>query len=412
MSTHASQRAPCALRLRLEDQSLAADLPARRRRAHLRLVARRQTPRLRAGQHGHRYAATTASGSVSRMPTARRGGMCRIRKASVERRARRCWSSSAPPARPGRPTARSSPSSPIGRASLRATPVSRGSGSARSPAAASSKWRRDTGRLHDLHWSPRGDKLGLVRSGSEARPILAAATPPTESGTGADSRRQRRPSTSGAVPAVSPARSTRARSAGSPAGAPPATTWRTSCPDDVLGAEDPLWSFLLVPDPLARDAVVIADGDGAGQGCEEAGVLRTARHVPALVAIGERRGALALVYLQPVAPLGALPVPGGRAAVGRPGGALRRADRQALVDGRQPPRGGADRPLPPDQTRVRRRRGSGTSEPMAALPNPDRKAASNPEPESQDRDGMAGPAVFASRNRGLPVPLPDETGPT
>jgi len=33
-------------------------------------------------------------------------------------------------------------------------------------------------------------------------------------------------------------------------------------PDDVLGAASPLWSFLLIPDPLARDAVVIAAGDG------------------------------------------------------------------------------------------------------------------------------------------------------
>ena len=37
-------------------------------------------------------------------------------------------------------------------------------------------------------------------------------------------------------------------------------------PDDVLGAGMPLWSFLLVPNPVARDAVVIADTNGAGPG--------------------------------------------------------------------------------------------------------------------------------------------------
>ncbi len=37
-------------------------------------------------------------------------------------------------------------------------------------------------------------------------------------------------------------------------------------PDVILGAEGPLWSFLLVPDPLARDAVVIENGSGVGQG--------------------------------------------------------------------------------------------------------------------------------------------------
>jgi len=38
-------------------------------------------------------------------------------------------------------------------------------------------------------------------------------------------------------------------------------------PGDVLGADQPLWSFLLVPDPLARDAVMVEAGNnGAGQG--------------------------------------------------------------------------------------------------------------------------------------------------
>ncbi len=34
-------------------------------------------------------------------------------------------------------------------------------------------------------------------------------------------------------------------------------------PDSIAGANRPLWSFLLAPDPIARDAVVIADGGGA-----------------------------------------------------------------------------------------------------------------------------------------------------
>ena len=36
-------------------------------------------------------------------------------------------------------------------------------------------------------------------------------------------------------------------------------------PDDVLGTTNPLWSFLLVPNPVARDAVVIADTRGAAK---------------------------------------------------------------------------------------------------------------------------------------------------
>ena len=32
------------------------------------------------------------------------------------------------------------------------------------PAAASKWWRNDTARLHDLHWSPDGERLGLVRT--------------------------------------------------------------------------------------------------------------------------------------------------------------------------------------------------------------------------------------------------------
>src|SRR5262249_5413095 len=35
-------------------------------------------------------------------------------------------------------------------------------------------------------------------------------------------------------------------------------------PADVLGSEGPLWSFLLVPNPLARDDVVVDDGEHPG----------------------------------------------------------------------------------------------------------------------------------------------------
>lgn len=39
-------------------------------------------------------------------------------------------------------------------------------------------------------------------------------------------------------------------------------------PDRVPLADGPTWAFLLVPDPLARDAVLVADGRGAGPGEE------------------------------------------------------------------------------------------------------------------------------------------------
>ena len=57
----------------------------------------------------------------------------------------------------------------------------------------------------------------------------------------------------------------------------------------------------------------------------QAGVLRTSRHVPALVVVVERRGAIALVYVQPVAPLGPSRFLGG---------GLRSGDPAALLDTR------------------------------------------------------------------------------
>ena len=129
----------------------------------------------------------------------------------------------------------------------------------------------DSGRLHDLHWSPRGEKLGLVRSGPDARPI-PPATPSSTIRAAAG------------VTATSTSMSTlhiwsRADGLSGPLNTRPVRRfagWSASgdhlayvAPDRVLGAESPLFSFLLVPDPVARDAVVLDDGQRAGQGADK-----------------------------------------------------------------------------------------------------------------------------------------------
>jgi hypothetical protein len=99
---------------------------------------------------------------------------------------------------------------------------------------------RDTARLRDLSWAPDGERLGLVREGPA--PTLHVWSRAEGLSGPLDTRAVR-------------------RFAG----------WCSEgdhlayvVPDEVPGEGGPLWSFLLIPDPSARDAVVV--GDGAGQG--------------------------------------------------------------------------------------------------------------------------------------------------
>ena len=117
---------------------------------------------------------------------------------------------------------------------------------------------REPAQLRDLHWSPRGDLLGLVRNGIEPRPVAVPA------------------------PASTPGQTAtlhiwnRASGLSAPLNQRPVRRFAGWCaagdhlayvvPEVILGAEGPLWSFLLVPDPLARDAVVIEDGTGVAKG--------------------------------------------------------------------------------------------------------------------------------------------------
>ncbi len=125
---------------------------------------------------------------------------------------------------------------------------------------------RDAGELQDLHWSPRGEKLGLVRSARETGTILAASA-------------TRGASLNSANSSISTSNLrvwTRADGLSGPLNTRPVRRFAGWCaagdhlayvvPDDVLGAENPLWSFLLIPVPLSRDAVVIAGGDRAAKG--------------------------------------------------------------------------------------------------------------------------------------------------
>ncbi len=117
---------------------------------------------------------------------------------------------------------------------------------------------RDTARLHDLHWSPDGERLGLVRTATKPRPDASTtpASPPSQKST---------------LHIWNPA-----GGLSGPVNQRPVERFAGWCasgdhlayvgPDDVLGARNPLWSFLLVPNPVARDAVVIADTNGAGPG--------------------------------------------------------------------------------------------------------------------------------------------------
>ncbi len=113
----------------------------------------------------------------------------------------------------------------------------------------------DTAMLHDLHWSPGGERLGLVRTATVPRPA-ASGTP-------------------AAIPRQTSTLHIWDRLGGLsiPVNHRPVERFAGWCatgdhlafigPDDVLGAGNPLWSFLLLPNPVARDAVVIADAKGA-----------------------------------------------------------------------------------------------------------------------------------------------------
>lgn len=101
---------------------------------------------------------------------------------------------------------------------------------------------KESAEILDLHWSPRGERLGLVRGGPE--PSLHTWSPAAGRSGSLNTQPMR-------------------RFAG----------WCATgdhlayvVPDAIPGADGPLWSFLLTPDPLARDAVVIADGAGQGAG--------------------------------------------------------------------------------------------------------------------------------------------------
>ncbi|MFI5459623.1 MAG: TolB family protein [Isosphaerales bacterium] len=127
---------------------------------------------------------------------------------------------------------------------------------------------RETARLQDLHWSPRGDKLGLVRSATEPTPFLAAAPAPAPAVRAMPAVASNPPSTlhvwsrGGGLSGPLNTRLVRRFAGWCAAGDHLAYV----VPDDVLGAENPLWSFLLIPDPLSRDAVVITAGDGSAEG--------------------------------------------------------------------------------------------------------------------------------------------------
>ena len=104
-----------------------------------------------------------ASGSVSPMRTPPRGGTCRARTMPRQAELGSLLEQLRAAARPGRPMAGRLPSSPIGKERLRVTPVNRGSGSVRLAGRRVEEVARTPARLRDLHWSPRGEMLGLVR---------------------------------------------------------------------------------------------------------------------------------------------------------------------------------------------------------------------------------------------------------
>jgi WD40 repeat protein len=115
----------------------------------------------------------------------------------------------------------------------------------------------DTARLHDLHWAPDGERLGLVRTATGPRPGVSATPGSTTIQTSTLHIWDR----AGGLSVPVNQRRVQRFAGWCAAGDHLAYIG----PDDVLGAKNPLWSFLLVPNPVARDAVVIANGNGAPQ---------------------------------------------------------------------------------------------------------------------------------------------------
>ena len=288
-----------------------------------------------------------ASGSVSRMRqprhvVARAGleqagaGRAGIAPGAAPRHARR----------PGRPMVSRLPSSPHRQGSSQSDPGESRLWIGRLAGRTVEEIARDPARLRDLHWSPRGEVLGLVRGGIEPRPV-ASATPASTPGQTATLHIWDR---AGGLSAPLNNRPVRRFAGWCAAGDHLAYV----VPDDILGAESPLWSFLLVPDPLARDAVLIEDGNGVGKGTTKpvfSGLRVTFPHWSS-----SSSDELLSVWCTFS--------PSHRSVLSRfLGGGLRSGDPAALLDartgdarldGRQPPGRNADRTLPPDQARVRR----------------------------------------------------------
>ena len=190
--------------------------------------------------------------------------------------------------------------------------------------------------IRDLHWHPDGQKLGFIR-GSDPGTLQIAqldgtlttvAKQPIRTFAGWDN--------TGAHLAY------------------------TTADDKVPNRDEKQYSLLMLPDPLARCAV---DRSWRRQGSRQGHRLGTARHLHAMVAVGGQ--AVAVVHVQPNAPLDLLVLYRQRAASRRPGGNHRRGQRENQLDGDRCPREGADRPLPPAEAQLRRGLGPGTNRPTA-----------------------------------------------
>ena len=117
---------------------------------------------------------------------------------------------------------------------------------------------RKPDRIRDLHWSPGGEFLGFVSGSSEPAPVAMAVASPIANPMPTLHTWSRAGGVSGPL-SNRPVR----RFAG----------WSTAgdhlayvVPGNVLGANGPLWAFLIVPDPRSRDAVLTANADEVAQG--------------------------------------------------------------------------------------------------------------------------------------------------